>query len=61
MGEAGFDALLEGVHNVYLHRGCQENEADIRFLREVAEHVEYLIEEELLGSLYIIIDVLEHE
>lgn len=61
MGEAGFDTLLEGVHDVHLHRGCQEDEADIRFLREVAEHIEYLVEEELLGSLYIVIDVLENE
>ena len=61
MGEAGLDTLLEGVHDVHLHRGGQEDEADIRFLGEVAEHVEYLVEEELLGSLYIVVDVLEDE
>jgi hypothetical protein len=61
VGEAGFDTLLEGDHDVHLHRGCHEDEAYIRFLREVAKHVEYLVEEELLGSLYIVIDILENE
>lgn len=61
VGESGFDTLLEGVHDVNLNRGCQEDEANIRFLRKIAEHVEYLIEEQLLGSLYVVIDVLENE
>ena len=54
VAESALETLLKAVHDVYLHRGGDEDELDF----EVAEHVQDLVEQQLLGCLHVVVDVL---
>ena len=57
MAESTLDALLELINNFVGH-GCRyENELYLNGL----EHVEDLVEEDLLCSLYVVFDIFKDE